>query len=137
MSESVDVLSLCTAASKSNITAQKKTGFDWPLSNKPHKPLFLPHAGILPPKQCLSLSCLTVVYSRQGFDSLISCCLNQWIRLQSDTLNLHFVLGLLFLSLLCALRDHRIRHAFSPLREAARAHNQQILELEPAWLLCM
>ena len=45
----------------------------------------------LPPKHCLSLSSLTVVYSRQQLDSLISCCLTgppPWIRDQSDTVNL-------------------------------------------------
>lgn len=60
-------------------------------ATKPHKPLFSPHACTLPPKHCLSLSSLTVVYSQQQLDSLISCCLTgppPWIRDRSETLNL-------------------------------------------------
>lgn len=60
-------------------------------ATKPRKPTFWRHAHTLPPKQCLSLSSLTVVYSRQHFDSLISRCLTgppPRIRHRSETLNL-------------------------------------------------
>lgn len=60
-------------------------------ATKPQKPLFWPHECTLPPKHCLSLSSLTVVYCRQRLDSLIPCCLTgppPWIRDRSDTHNL-------------------------------------------------
>lgn len=133
----------CDVASRSSIQKQHVTAQSekyWLVltdlwATKPQKPLFWPHAHTLPPKQCLSLSSLTVVYSRQWLDGLISCCLTgppPWIRHRSDTLNLASFshCSALYMAI-------ESRHASSPLREATRASPSRNLRLEPAWLLCM
>lgn len=101
-------------------------------ATKPHKPLFWPLVCTLPPKHCLSLSSLTVVYSQQRFDSLIPCCLTgppPRIRDRSDSTLHHFVWGRL--SSPCASRVYRLCHAKSPLSGASHCDTTMMLIIDP------